>query len=306
MTPAAQADPILVHIGYHKTGTTWFQRELFGRPPFRMPLRYRDIVETLVYPHDLVFDAARARAALDPALSAPGSAGRVRVLSCERLSGNPHSGGYDSRTLADRVRATLPEARVWIVVRNQVDAIASNYRQYVREGGTGTLAYYLKGDPPERVPSFSLLHFEYHRLVLHYRELFGPDRVLVSCYEDFARDPRSFVRAVGRFAGGEAPLEALDFRNRANASFSDASIALLRISNAFSYYPSMNQYPVVNLPGRRALRGALQRWDARRPARGPSALRRRVAQRVGGRFAASNRRLAALLGRDLGEVGYDV
>jgi len=49
----------------------------------------------------------------------------VPVLSAERLSGNPDSGGYDSVHVAEYLAATFPEARVLIVIREQADMLVS-------------------------------------------------------------------------------------------------------------------------------------------------------------------------------------
>ena len=72
--------------------------------------------------------------------------GLVPVLSAERLSGNPDSGGYDSVHVAEYLAATFPEARVLIVIREQADMLVSGYERYVRNGGPGTLRQY--GSPP--------------------------------------------------------------------------------------------------------------------------------------------------------------
>ena len=57
------------------------------------------------------------------------------VVSFERFSGNPFSGGYDSKEIADRLVQVFPDARVLVVVREQRSMIVSTYKQYVREGG---------------------------------------------------------------------------------------------------------------------------------------------------------------------------
>ena len=45
------------------------------------------------------------------------------VLSAERLSGNPHSGGYDSLQTAERLHRLFPQAKVLVVVREQTEEI---------------------------------------------------------------------------------------------------------------------------------------------------------------------------------------
>ena len=57
------------------------------------------------------------------------------VVSFERFSGNPFSGGYDSKEIADRLVRVFPDARVLVIVREQRSMIVSTYKKYVREGG---------------------------------------------------------------------------------------------------------------------------------------------------------------------------
>jgi len=104
------SEPI-VHIGYHKSGTTWLQRTLFARADLGYRrLRFTQDGVDVVRLHDFDFDAARCRDEMARKVESCASQGLVAVVSSERLSGNPHSGGYDSRTLADRITAALPGA----------------------------------------------------------------------------------------------------------------------------------------------------------------------------------------------------
>ena len=71
----------LVHIGYHKTGTTWLQNHLFARQDagFFVPFdRKTTLNRILIEPYPLVFDADAARDALRPEVnpSWPKSASR--------------------------------------------------------------------------------------------------------------------------------------------------------------------------------------------------------------------------------------
>ena len=97
------------------------------------------------------------------------------VLSHERLSGYPHSGGFDSRAIAERLATVLPGARILIVVREQRSMIHSNYHQYVRDGGACPLHRYLQPPQPSmrRMPGFAAEFFAYDRLVETYRSHFG-------------------------------------------------------------------------------------------------------------------------------------
>ena len=81
----------LIHVGLHKTGTTWLQRHgLTGANVVRRARPQRDGVAP-VQPRPGRFDAARARLAEE---AAPAEERGLRLcLARERLSGNPHVGG---------------------------------------------------------------------------------------------------------------------------------------------------------------------------------------------------------------------
>ena len=103
----------LIHIGYHKAASSWLQRNLFPDADcgFQLPFGHRnDIEKHFVFPHPLDFDPERVTSQYKPELERLFSAGFVPVISHERLSGNPHSGGYDSTEVAMRLHQTLPDA----------------------------------------------------------------------------------------------------------------------------------------------------------------------------------------------------
>jgi hypothetical protein len=312
---------ILIHIGYHKTGTSWLQNRLFADP--RSGMRWlgkwkSHPVRRLVAARPLEFEAAAARAAFEPLLVETRQQGLLPVVSYERLSGHPFSGGHDSKEIADRLLQVFPEGRVLVVVREQRSAIVSTYKQYVRAGGPLPLDLFLA--PPRsksmRMPSFEFRHFEYGHLLRHHRSLFGPDRVLALPFERFVRDGAGFVVDIGAFAGRPFTAELLDslpYDRRSNVAPTAAVIAVRRRLNRLVKRSELNVSPVF--PSKRAARVA-DRWSrsgwlehaaARLPGSQTEAqLRQQVDELVGDRYIDSNRETAELLGVDLGAYGWMV
>jgi hypothetical protein len=295
---------VLVHIGFHKTATSWMQQRWYPRhPQLAMPFDYWEIVERLVFPDPLHFDAAATRAWFDERASAD----RTVVLSAERLSGTPHAGGYDRAELAARVAAVFPDAQVWMVVREQVDMISSLWRQYVFEGGRLPLDRYVRGVVPELKPSFRFEHLDYAPLVRRYRSLLGDDRVLVTTYEEFRRDPQPTLDRLCAFLGIDTLPAGGDERSLVNRGLSDRSARVLRWANAFARPERMHEEPLVDLRLRAPVARALRKLDrAGTPWSRPAGIRDRVADLVGDRYVEANRELGALLGSDLGALGYTV
>jgi len=132
----------VVHVGYHKTATTWFQKRFYPLVPSHRFVSRKYVQESLLLPTAYRFDPESARIGLGVKHEAP-----PPILCEEELSGNPHSGGMRgsfSKDIAEHIRATLPDARIVIFIRNQVDMSAALYRHYVREGGTAAPRRYFK------------------------------------------------------------------------------------------------------------------------------------------------------------------
>lgn len=298
---------MLVHIGYHKTGTTWLQSVYFPRrPDLQVVGGYEELSRWIVDPDGLVFDAVAARRFFEPRIVAAADASRVPVLSTERLSGNPHSGGYDSKVIADRLQAVFPEARILIVVRRQLDMAVSMYKQYVRMGGICTLREYLFPPRDGRIPLFRVAFLEYGRLAGYYARLFGAGRVRVMLYERLRDEPASFLDELAEFAGIRSGVE-FPAEDRVNESMSDMAVLLKRRVNRWhggdSLFPVTP--PVPRVTG--ALFRAVTKFDRTGLARRfPVNLKSEAAELVAGRFRDSNRELAAQFGLDLGKYGYEI
>lgn len=301
----------VIHIGYHKTGTTWLQRRLFASAE----LGYRRIRLTqdgvdLYRVHDFDFDAARCRADMAAKIERCEREGVIPVISMMRLSGNPHSGGYDSRSLADRIAEVFPNARVLVVIREQRSMILSTYAQYVKMGGPCSLSTYLLAPDDSRRPGFRFEQFRYDRLVAHYQRRFGKERLLVETYERFRDAPQPFAERVAAFAGGKAPPPEAE-EEVLNRSLGPLALSLLRWLNPFVNPDSLNGWsPYASLWLNKPARLLVDGVDRLTPERAKAAIQRRWRERIAaeteGRYEESNRRTAELTGLDLARLGYRV
>lgn len=318
------APPILVHIGYHKSGSQWLRQRLFGDEAsgFRWLGKGQDAshpLHRLVRDRPLEFDAAGLRQAFDPKIEKAWTKNLVSVVGMPRLSGSAYSGGYDSKQIADRIKAVFPEARVLMVIREQRSALVATYKQYIKGGGICRLPEFLFPEMSHgwRVPPFDFRHFEYHHLIRYYRSLFGADRVLCMLYEQFSEDPRRFVQTIAEFCERSLPqqlLEALPYRKRPNPSWSALGLSLARPLNRFGVARDLNPSPLLggstrlNTLGRRIMQFDFAGHRATRAlaARSETKLRRAVDEAVGDRYVESNRITAELLGVDLAAYGWMV
>lgn len=309
----------LLHIGYPKTASSWLQAHLFsadGGSGLVAAATAAHVNRILVGPNALDFDASEARRHFAKRIRRVEGAGAVAVVSAERLSGAPHAGGYDSRDLAERLKAVFPEARVLIAIREQRRMICSLYRQYVRAGGTLPLRSYL--EPPRKghhsMPSFQLDHLKYDRLIQLYVSLFGAGRVLVLPFELFAERPEEFVRRIVRFADPEAAEDAvarLPYDRRENAAFTWTYASLRRRLNRHLVRHRLN--PTARFPigdKKKVLDAAFAKLDRLVPTALHRRIERRMTALVEGaaleRFRESNRATARLTDLDLARYGYDL
>jgi hypothetical protein len=311
----------LIHIGYHKTGSSWLQRFVFSAKAGAGFTRFdkgRDgpINTLIVSPNALDFDADAARGRFTELIGGATERGLTPVVSSERLSGHPFTGGYDSKDLAERLAAVFPDGRVLIVIREQREAVLSTYRQYVKAGGPWKLRQFL--DPPvdtrTRIRLFDSRHFAYHRLIRTYQRLYGEDRVLVLPYELLRTEPKRFVTSIAGFAGAALPegfVDSLPVDARPNLASSAVATRAKRVANRLIARSDLNPAPLIAAPRLDAIaRRHMGVLDRLVPGFVASRLERRdrdrVSKAVGDRFEDSNRATCDLCGLDLAARGYSV
>lgn len=302
----------LLHIGYPKTASSWLQRNVFTSPdgPFVVISDQRSLNSLFVDTRPDEYDPDAVLRSFVGDLDAALQEGAVPVITNERLAGTPDSGGYDARAIADRLAATLPDARVVIVIREQRAIILSSYKEYLRTGGGLPLSRYLRPSRHDRLlmPQFRAEYFEYDRLIAHYIGSFGRGSVMVLAYELLREDPSTFVAEVVRFARTRPPPEVDPTPRRRSASM--LALGLKRRIAPFILGDANPGSPLAREVDNRVLLRWLHLIDHVVPTRLREPWERRAASQVAafavGRFAESNARTAELLGIDLTQYGYEV
>ena len=297
---------MLIHIGYHKTGTTFLQSGLFASSDagFASPWPHVDLRNEIVLCSDFDWDASAVHRRFQARREAASQAGLVPVMSDERLSGSAHAGGYDSARTAHRLAEAFPDARILSGVREQADAIHSTYQQYVRNGGGATAQKYMHPRHQAEMPQFRFEHWEYDHLVALYQGLFSPDRVLVLPYELLRTSPQDWTdRICGLMDMPSAPVVEGD----RYPSMSAMGVAAKRQANRFLFRGALNPAAplyVKNLESRFERFDHIwpEQWSARIQDRTRAAIEREVA----GRYGRSNCETATLTELDLGSFGYDL
>jgi hypothetical protein len=256
----------LFHIGYHKTGTSWLQQVYFpAHPSLRLvcdPYQpWEDpFLQSVIGLHDRKFDCHQSVNHLDRQVSAKGPWRQddVPVISAERLSGHPYSGGYDSFWIAERIRACSKDALILCVVRNQVDMITSVYKQLVLEGYPACLKRWLESRHWKGA-GFDYSLYEYDLLAKKYLSLFESERVCILPYELMCLDRPTFLKRICDFVG--IPEIVAPSPDRiVHPSLPNRNLFLFRLLNHFRR-SELNPFPLVTVSDRLVLaaRSALHR-----------------------------------------------
>jgi hypothetical protein len=129
-----------------------------------------------------------------------------------------------SAAAAQRIRESIPDVKLIVMLRNPVDRAYSHYRQFVRDGREplGTFEEALNAEET-RVADGWHPHWYlkarglYSRQITAYLELFPRDRLAIHLYDDFLAQPEAVMRALFSFLGVE-PAFRPDMSLRYNIS----------------------------------------------------------------------------------------
>jgi hypothetical protein len=267
----------ILHIGYHKTASTWFQTRLYPRVTSHRFVERKKVQEAFFSHGAFGFDPDIARVTL-------GGASDLPLIVCEELlSGSIFTSGlfgFRSKEAAHQLKSVFPDGRVVIFIRNQVEMVCSAYNEYVKMGGTYSPRRFLYPDRdlakieflPNDLPRFTFEQFCYSPLVRHYRNLFGAEDVYVFPFEAFRRDPKTFI---AKFAETlELTFdEGADISLRpTNLSYRPSVLAVTRFLNLFTrrtrpFKVDLFSVPFIYRGGKKILKA----WNRFLHARGATA-----------------------------------
>ncbi len=302
-----QCGSVLIHPGFHKTGTTFLQNRVFNDERVFRPLwSHGEIDRYVIRPHDLDFtpepgreDVAIRRRPVRPDL--------IDIVSSETLCGQPFTGSREAVMQARRLKAIFGDAKIVFTVRKQPSIIRAIYIQYLTMGGLLSPEAFFDRQARYGYFSFDPHVFEFHKLVEFYGELFGPENVLVLTQEELQRGLDEFVQRLRVFSGVEGadiPVPLGD-KGREGVSPPPSGIPLLRMANRF-------RTVAVNAesPARLAMLGSLlvkvayrQTWFFLDQG---ARLDMAIQNRFSGMFAESNGRLQLFAPYSLRALGYEM
>jgi hypothetical protein len=306
---------VTIHVGLHKTATTFLQESFFTRiedalfvhaphhPPSD-PNPVQRFVRDLLFRNPAVLDVQRVRADVSAFL-----AGQERVIiSSEALFGWPFENHVNFRTNADVLAEVFDAPKIWLVIRRQDTWLESAYSQVLKQGlstSAERFANYRNGEFADfnwniyNGPNLDVRDLDWGAYVRHYQRRFGADRVLVQPFEEFVADRAAFLRRFCEFAGITPFVPESDAR--VNIALSPLSALTARVLNKIPMSvklaakrripPALHPAAILN----RTLDPLLPRWRL---------MPREVTAAALELHREHNRELARLIGQDLGQYGY--
>jgi hypothetical protein len=138
-----------------------------------------------------------------------------------------------------RIRETVPQAKIAMILRDPVERAYSHYLMDYREGAQSRPFYQaLLHDMSrsEKGWGVSYLYYElglYAQQVKRYLETFTPERVKILMFEDFRRDANGVLRELAAFLGLDPkPLAQIDTSRRYNSYAAPRNQYLRRLAGA--------------------------------------------------------------------------
>lgn len=308
--------PPLIHIGYHKTGSSLLQRQVFSNKEtgFYQPEKKSALLNTAFILRDPGSPPEpEALSQLKQHHQAAHNDSLVLALSHERLSGYPASGGYDQIEIAQRLHEAFPEGKVLIIIREQCAVLLSMYLQSVSDGSSLSLGQFLA--PPEphirRQPLFRRSFYCYDVLIRRYQELFGTENVKVLPYELLRFDLGRFASELQDFTGANCSedIDLVDIlRTPMNPALPLAFQLMRRQANKLFRTQLSNSGPIKI--SSTSVHSAVKKM---RNAISPLSVfdrslkqryRSQILEATKGEYIESNNLTSELIGIDLSNLGY--
>jgi hypothetical protein len=243
---------LFIHIGLHKTATSFLQHEVFpklkGINYVPQQKFYTPILRQICLTDPLYFNEKEIKNQLFNYLTTG-----KNLISSEGLSGSPFLQYTNRSAILTKLHNMFPEAKIIIGIRAQKDIIISLYKQYVKHGGVKKFNDFITPYKDVSVPisiTYDLLDletFKYSKYLEKIEYYFGKDNMYIYIYENLKKNPEEFLQGILEFMKVSA-ISKINYKP-VNASWDDAAISIAVVLNRFikSHY---NKYGLLPRPRR--------------------------------------------------------
>jgi len=229
-----ETNEVILHIGYHKCASTYLQTYVFPMLPVNFRMKWGKDPRRL---YREMLDYVRCKD-FDPHIFLKWiktywpTRYKVTLISNEELSGHPH--GYntiDWRQIAINLKKTFPNAKILVIIREQLSWLKSLYAFKVVIKGEEIRKFNEFVKEESKIGLTDKL--EYDRLIKFYVSLFGVNKVLVLPVELLMYEPDVFHGAILDLMGFQSIKKDI-FKSSARLNVSpkkEMSIHTARILN---------------------------------------------------------------------------
>jgi hypothetical protein len=245
-TPSRRRNEVLpvLHVGFHKSGSTTLQRALFERHPeianLGEPREEPNAFEAMRGVWDSCHFKPKKRTPLDVEKSrrhwkqamAEVPSGKVPLFSKESLTQCEYYEAAGDRRIAERLHSVVGPARIIIVVRHQIRLIESLYLFHAKGARYEPAEQWLRARSNGPMQIYS-----YHAMAQPFVEVFGRENVAIFMFEDLKTDAAELARRMCEFIGVDPERGAALMRGeRRNARVSHRYLVYSRLRKALGMY----------------------------------------------------------------------
>ncbi|MBU3621110.1 hypothetical protein [Polynucleobacter sp. CS-Odin-A6] len=233
-----------IHIGYHKTATTFLQDYLFsnhedifylGKATNYPRPKIIELFHNLYESSDSEFDIKKNKNLLKEILQTNDKHSNLIGLSDEGLSGGFDWFGGLTLFVAKRIYDVFPvgEVKIIIGIREPVSFLNSMYAEYVKRGGV--LSFHDLISSPLS-PGRHLIHkVKYFNLVSEYIKYFGINNIHIYLYEEIQQNADKVKSDIEDFLKISKSNISLNSIAKNNTSPSPFGLYIMRLLNRFFY-----------------------------------------------------------------------
>ena len=210
--------PVVVHIGFPKTGTTTHQKHLFAKhsqvsylgKPYESDILKGEVLR-LVMEESLTYDPSALKKYLLQFNPGAGNSGKKLAVLSEELLVSA-SKVRDKGVVAERIKKVFAPGKILVTIRNQVDALKSAYIN----GGR------LLKNVPSKYKGLAIKFHEWLEMVFenpdrsyvgnirylntinYYVRLWGKENICILLFEEFIHNKEEYIRQLSEFLGIDA------------------------------------------------------------------------------------------------------
>jgi len=195
MNKSIKKPEIILHVGMHKTGTTFLQWNVFHfvDANYLWHVFYKSWLKDLLNPEKKVnYDKIKNK------LSSILKDDKINIISEENIYTYQFTKKDDRFVLLDRIKKVFPEAKIIIGIRKKEENLISWYVEYVAVGGVLDFQGFLD-------KHLNLKKLDYEPYIKKLNEYYGKENVFVYTLDELRKNQDAVVKNLCKFMGIESP-----------------------------------------------------------------------------------------------------